>query len=205
MYHHVEKQPGSLESSVVPKIGDWIVSQAEKLLLAPNMLEDLFFQLIEAIRHYLCLPQTFCYTIAARVLQTSSKLLKTSEAPDRYEKFGQMIEILIYSQNLTTLQLKKDVSGIDIVSLTESHKLIRLTCLEISGSEETAVIMFLRNLPSLKIFKCTENSSVDVYRCLVENCKLIEELPFPFSGKITLSNQCTELMTQLPFKTRHIV
>lgn len=200
MYRYFVKQPKTLESLAIPKIGEWIALQAERLLLIPNIPEELLLRRIEAIRHLLLcnVPKIFYNDVVTKALLALTKLSRNTKALNSHKIIGRITETFLCTEKLTSLSLLH-CKGIysHIISAPESYTLTGLRTLEISGSEKTGVTDLLKNLRRLKKFiyynnHCTEN----VLLCLVENCRLIDELDLSCPGNTHNNN--TDLMTHLP-------
>lgn len=202
------KQPEELEQMAIVKIGDWIAHQAEKLMVPISELHEVdaakaeasLSRYIDIIRSCLdvSVPRIYHDTIANEALRALKKLSKSLKTETHcLHVIKRMIET-VFSKNVTSLVLLYDTYPMFQASFcSKSYMLTGLVHLKIDyHANETDFIEFLKELHSLKYLEiryCTEN----MIKCVVENCKLIEEITLTLGEWDCHSYSNMILLTQL--------
>lgn len=217
------QQPRTLKSLAMVKLAKWITLQAEKIMspeLHANRLtrvarffnwrsnrktEAFLSSQIEIIRNILKynVSRQLHDQLAIELIRALTTLEKNTKK-DMWSmdqtKIWRMIETL-FTEKLTFLLMNMDMLRVSLYS--KSAMLTGLTGLYLynptkkscSIIDETNIIQMLKKIPSLK-YLALENSCTDnILRCLVENCKLIEDLNLNDS---TLSDKHIDILIQLP-------
>lgn len=208
MKRYLLQQPKALQCLTIVKIGDWVTLQAITLMLPIPELhqrdsvkaEALLSQQMEIIRNHLDLyvPKMFHDRVVAETIQALKKIGRwplETKSVDQMNVIMRVIETL-FSKNLTFLSLTCNTFLMFRNSFcSKSYLLTSLAHLELNAKFlETEIILFLKELHSL-IYLSIANCSHDILRCVVENCKLIEELDL--CGESSIHNGSMYLLTQL--------
>lgn len=217
------KQPGSLESLALVRLGDWVATQAAKYMVpiaALNQRDTSKAQAslsrqIEIIRNYLDynMPWMLHDALVIEAIRALSDLLdKTKRSLGFRGSMGSFVSKMnvivrmaetLFTKNLTFVSIDAIPKMLRSTFYTKLHMLnglVHLNLGSLSGGwktadMETAVIHSLKQLHNLKYLFINYDCTDNILRCLSNNCKLIEKLDVSCSKCIT--NDSIDILSQL--------
>lgn len=202
------RQPERLESLALAKLGRWIAVQAEIIIPTLQELrerddilaEALLSRLIETIRSRLAcnVPRMLFNALSDTTTRALSMLCPKVCPKYRKHVFGRMIETL-FTKHLTYLELNENWFLASIY--LKSYLIPGLTHLILTSDSEPEIIMFLRELQSLKYlafnsFSLPIGELNNIVRCIAQNCISIEELDFS-NTDLDLNDDTMDLLSGL--------
>lgn len=214
MVRPVLQQPKRLDVLVLKKLGQWIALKGKHLIGPVSELfntdldkaEAILLLQIEMIRQYLVdgLPKLYHNALIEELMNALSRLFKTTITPsdedskeDRAAKLvlRRMVETL-FTENLTILMIENT----DLFLTTFCSKASMLTGLvhlkfNLFPWREGNISQVLCELHNLKYLSLQFNCTYSILLCIIQNCKLIEELDIAYSE---LQDNCVTLLTHLP-------
>lgn len=208
MPQYLLRQPKDLQHLAIVKTGDWIAVLAETLMLSMLELykvniteaEALLSRYIDTIRTYLDIkvPKIYHDMITAETIRALKETfnqtirLKT----DCHKNIIIIMIETLFTKNLSSLWISHHIYRIFQTSFcSKSHLLTGLVHLKID-TDNTSIIHVLKELHSLKYLEIS-NCTVDIFRCIADNCKLIEELDVTFKSHRYFNECIKKALTQL--------